>query len=214
MTRLSDLQGGQAASVSLRGVPRPRDTFVQVQRARAFRRDFLVERLHRGLAVLSRWTGLAALIATLSRRARKRRTLRALSRLDDRLLRDIGLARADIEATAAFCCSETPASGNAAWYGLSAWAERETRRRRTEQELSALSDAMLADIGIERAEIPAIAAAVADRRHDAEAASIGENFPRRGVPEPPLSAQVIAFTRLRRELPRDVMQDHDRSTAA
>lgn len=214
MTRLSDLQGGQAASVALRFEQRSLDAFSLVQRARAFRSHFFALRLRRALTALSRWTGLAELLTTLSRRARKRRTLRALAQLDDRLLRDIGVARTDIEATAAFCCTETPAAGNTVWYGLSAWAEREARRRRTERELSALSDQMLADIGIERAEIPAIAAVVADPRGDRVAWGTEDRFPQPDGADARLSAEIIAFTELRRSLRRSFEQHHDRSTAA
>ncbi len=214
MIRLSDLQSGQAGSVVLPYDPRTRDAFSLIQGARAFRSHFFTLRLRRAFAALSRWSGLPELLATLSRRARKRRTLRALAELDDRLLRDIGVARADIEATAAFCCTDMPAAGNSVWYGLTAWAERETRRRRTERELSALSDAMLADIGIERTEIPAIAAAVADPRRGPEARHAEDSLPQSEGVDRRLSAQIIAFSELRRSLRRGLEQDHDRSTAA
>lgn len=47
------------------------------------------------------------------------------------------------------------------WQRVSAWRGRRRRYRRTLAELNALSDHVLNDIGVERAEIPALAARLA-----------------------------------------------------
>src|SRR3546814_16248226 len=79
-----------------------------------------------------RWSGLAALPASLLRRLQHRRTLKALAQLDDRLLSDIGVNRADIEATAAFCCEDNVGEASPyVWQRLGAWLSRERRRRQT-----------------------------------------------------------------------------------
>ncbi|GAB4354438.1 MAG: hypothetical protein Kow00114_04240 [Kiloniellaceae bacterium] len=122
--------------------------------------------------------------------------MKALGQLDDRLLSDIGISRAEIAATAAFCCQEEARKGRSVWSALAGWLRREAARRRTLRELSAMSDAMLADIGIARAEIPAVAAAVAAAQ---PVAARSEEAAAAGAPAgTPVTAQVLAFIEVRR----------------
>lgn len=149
----------------------------------------------RTLDAIGRLSGLRTLAGSLRRRLQHRRTLKALTQLDDRLLRDIGVSRADIEATAAFCCDATVEETPSVWQRLGVWLGRERRRRRTVRELSAMTDEILTDIGIERAEIPAVAAALVSDRPAADAT--GE------LPAPaPQSAEVFAFIEARRRVQR------------
>jgi uncharacterized protein YjiS (DUF1127 family) len=151
----------------------------------------------RSLDAVGRWSGLRALGLALRRRLQHRRTLNALTQLDDRLLRDIGVSRADIEATAAFCCESESEGTPSVWQRLGAWLSRERRRRQTVRELSAMPDEILADVGIERAEIPVVAAALVSDR-PAAAAGQGAQVAR-DLPAPAaLSASVLAFIAVRR----------------
>ena len=80
----------------------------------------------------------------------RRRTAAALSGLDNHLLADIGIRREDIDVVAASVARRDrprPAAGPLRW--LADWQ----RRRRTVQELELLSDRILQDIGLTRADI-------------------------------------------------------------
>lgn len=221
MTRLTELRGVLAGSApggaAVRWDRRALDVHSLVQTARSRRSEYVAEQVTRGVKTLSRWFGLSGLLSAFRRHNQCRRTLHQLSALDDRLLSDIGVHRADLEATAALCCDQTPATGNSVWYGLSAWAQREVRRRRTQRELSAMPDELLADIGIERSEIPAIAAALAKEPAEANSTSTApaeltnlEAGPAGEV----LVAQVLAFNQLRRNVRRAVNQNQSRPSAA
>jgi uncharacterized protein YjiS (DUF1127 family) len=218
MTRLTDLYGASTGRAAVRWDPRSVDVLSVSHTARTLRAEFIADHLHRGIKAFGRWTGLTALFAALGRRWQHRRTLRALSRLDDRMLSDIGLSRADIQVAAALCCDKpsdgagqaAPAGGPSVWSRLATRMNREIRRRRTLNELSAMSDGMLADIGIQRADIPAVVAGLfAAPRNDtapAETAEVGIGIP--------VTAQVLAFTELRHSLKQAANENIGRSSAA
>ena len=82
-----------------------------------------------------------------------------LNRLDDRMLADIGIIRADIPAVAraAFASQSTTAGAvGGAVKRLAAFFATASKRRHMARELNRLSDHMLADIGLIRADIPAV----------------------------------------------------------
>ena len=105
---------------------------------------------------------------------RKRQTIAQLSRLDDRVLADIGIDREQIPMTAQGLIApsgEAPrrtkaignALGNAGRFlaggvaGGYRWIADGIRKRQTIAQLSRLDDRVLADIGIDREQIPMIA---------------------------------------------------------
>ena len=167
----------------------------------------------RCLDAFGRWSGFRALVVALRRRLQHRRTLKALTQLDDRLLRDIGVSRADIEATVAFCCQDEPEEKHSVWQRFRAWLSRERRRRQTVRELSAMPDDILADIGVERADIPAIAAALVSDRP--AAGTTGQANPvaldRRGPVA--MSASVLAFAQVRRSAQQAANENVSRPAA-
>lgn len=197
MIRLTDLHGARAGSAAVRWDQRSVDVLSVVQTARTLRAEFIADHLHSGLETFGRWSGLSALFATLRRRFQHRRTLKALGQLDDRLLSDIGISRTEIAAAAALCCKEEAVAKPSAWSKLAARLRREVARRRTVRELSAMSDEMLADIGIDRADIPAVAAALAADQGIAarEETAIAQT---EAPASAPVTAQVLAFIEVRR----------------
>ena len=82
----------------------------------------------------------------------RHKTRRDLQGLDDRLLADIGLIRAEIPAAVA---KATAVSANGDWFPtrLVKWVSHARARARTVRELRRLPDPILADIGIQRWEI-------------------------------------------------------------
>lgn len=140
-------------------------------------------------AAVARWDGAGALArlvraATRSVRRSLRRAAieRELRLLDDRTLADIGIQRWDIDAVADRAAGEAPDAGpgfreelarvvrEAVLEPLLAWRSRNAARR----ELMSLDDRMLRDIGISRADIPAVVEAMrreARRAAPAEAAA-------------------------------------------
>ena len=207
MIRLPQLSG--AASAAERDLP-SFDILSAVQTARSLRSQFIADHLGAASAAFARWSGLAALFVALRRRLQHRRTLSALTQLDDRLLRDIGVSRAEIDATAAFCCNEQSEVSPSVWQRFGAWIARERRRRETVRELSAMSDALLADVGIERAEIAAVADALVDGKPVTPAA--GEPVVATG--DLPVTAQVLAFVAVRNSAQREANQNHADRPAA
>lgn len=122
MTRLTDLHLALAEATAKRWDPRSVDVAKAVHKARAQRSEFVADHLGRAFTGVARVSGLTALTAALRDRWECRRTARALAELDDRLLSDIGVIRADIEAVAAQCprkpkSSGTKSSGKAARSG-------------------------------------------------------------------------------------------------
>lgn len=209
MIRLTELSAASAGSTAARWDQRSVDVLSVVQTARTLRAEFIADHTRRGLEAFGRWSGLSAVFSALRRRLRHRRTLTALGRLDDRLLNDIGVSRAEIEATAAFCCEAQPPRGESVWQQLGAWLGREHRRRRTIRELSAMSDEMLADVGISRADIPAVAAALFDEPPAAMPASA----PAESGADVPVTAQVLSFIQVRRSLQQSAQQNAERPAA-
>jgi uncharacterized protein YjiS (DUF1127 family) len=216
MIRLADFPGSPAGSEAVRWDQRSVDVLSVIHTARTLRAEYIADHLHSAAEALGRWTGLSDLFAAWRRRRQRRRTLKALTALDDRVLNDIGVDRFEIAATAALSCDAsgkgTPRSGNSVWHGLGVWAEREVNRRRTLRELSALSDEMLADIGISRAEIPAV---VADLFAGQTQTAAGETVDiTADIPvTAPVPAQVMAFIEVRRSLQRAANQNLDRPAA-
>ncbi|GAB4391187.1 MAG: hypothetical protein Tsb0032_01960 [Kiloniellaceae bacterium] len=221
MIRLTEISGEMAGSTAVRWDQRSVDVLSVVQTARTLRADFIADHLHRGtqsLGALARWSGLADLFAALKRRHERRRTLKALTQLDDRLLADIGISRAAIEATADDCCGKEAVGGTSVWTRLTARLRGEVRRRRTIRELSAMSDELLADIGISRAEIPAVAAALMDEQPQRPETGESQILAANGVvADMPIGAQVsaeiLAFVELRRSAQRAANQNLDRPAA-
>jgi uncharacterized protein YjiS (DUF1127 family) len=103
-----------------------------------------------------------ALVEAVLRPFRQRAIVRRLERLDDRMLEDIGLQRWEIGAVATSAAGRRAPTVTVALVdlfaavakGIVAWQER----RAAERELRGLDDRMLRDIGIARADIPAVAA--------------------------------------------------------
>jgi len=127
-------------------------------------------------------SALGALFGAIRRPLRHASIVRELTRLDDRMLSDIGVRRWDIDTVAeAAAAAEGPSIGGALvgvavalGEAVSRWQDRRTAVR----ELAELDDRMLSDIGISRSEIPAVvaglgraavAAPVADDRDALEA---------------------------------------------
>ena len=116
--------------------------------ARRERARVMARLMRRGFAFLVRVTGLAAtarlvterIVVPLRRDALRRRTVKELNRLEDHLLKDIGIARDEVARLAAHV-------GLVA--GLRSWL----RRRAAIRELEALDDHMLSDIGLVRGNI-------------------------------------------------------------
>jgi len=127
-------------------------------------------------------SAFGALLAAIRRPFRHASIVRELTRLDDRMLADIGVRRWDIDTVAdAAAAVEGPslvgALGEviiAIGKAVSQWQERRTAVR----ELSELDDRMLSDIGISRSEIPAVvaggarAAAAASTAADSDALEV------------------------------------------
>ena len=107
-------------------------------------------------AVIAAPTGSPSVAEILFRPWRRIRILRELQGLDERMLRDIGVSRSELDRVAA------DAAGGEEWVlvslakylgrKLAMWSSRRDAYRR----LMALDDRMLADIGISRSEIPAV----------------------------------------------------------
>jgi len=102
-------------------------------------------------------------LAGLKRMLRHRAIYRDLMSLDDRLLADIGLTRANIAAMAHRAAEEPAPRGTETGPGFAEIARRivgriraALRRRAAHAELMALDDRLLADIGLTRADIPAV----------------------------------------------------------
>ena len=210
MIRLTELSGAIAGGPSVRWDQRSVDVLSVVQTARTLRAEFIADHTHRGLKAFASLSGLSGLVAALRCRRQQRRTLKALGELDDRMLSDIGVNRADIEATAAFCCETKTDAAPSLWQRLGAWVKRERARRHTVRELSAISDTMLADIGISRGDIPAVAAALAGE----QPVRAMEGEPVEGTDEIAVPAQILAVVQFRRGTQQAANQNRANRPAA
>lgn len=150
-----------------------------VLQARQIRAQVLDRMVRGAIGGLLRESGLAALGDALLRAHRRRRTAAELSRLDDALLRDIGLQRGDIPFIAEqVAVPEGPArSVRPSW--LVRWRQARLRRG-IRHQLEALPDWALEDIGIPRHRIGAVAtrmAAQQAKEKDAAAPDIAVTEP-------------------------------------
>ena len=209
MIRLTELATAPAGTTAARWDQRSFDVNSVFVSARNLRAAFIADHLQRTVKGFGRWSGLTALASGLRRRLQKRRTLKALEGLDDRLLSDIGLSRAEIAAATALCCDKPQDNAASVWQKLARRLSRERARRRTVRELSAIPDKLLEDVGISRADIPAIAAALVS---DAPVAAAAEAPVAAGSPVP-VSAQVLAFIEVRRSVQRAANQNVERPAA-
>jgi len=103
-----------------------------------------------------------------------RATVQELQRLDDRMLADIGVTRDQISALVDGKDSVSKPNGLVELvHDLIVEPARRWRvRARTRQELSALDDTMLRDIGIERGQIDGIAQAASEGKVSANGAAV------------------------------------------
>lgn len=113
---------------------------------------------------------LAALFAPIARWYRRNEAFRQLSRLDDRMLADIGISRSDIPSLVETWDGETPtetpaqaASESQDEAGLMQGLRLWNRSRATAKALRALDNHMLEDIGLVRGDIDWVAEELAVR---------------------------------------------------
>lgn len=107
--------------------------------------------------------------AALLRPVRRQAIADRLEQLDDRMLRDIGVERYDIAAVAESVTARSAPGLDLALGNLFAVLGRSlaarSERRAALRELNALDDRMLKDIGITRADIPAVVAGMTAAGH-------------------------------------------------
>ncbi len=158
MTRLTELDGAVRAS------PRPArmqqaEMESLILAARYARAAFVARMAGRLAAALARGFGAVnrALLSPVRGYLRERRTVAELERLNDHMLADIGLQRGQIHAAAAEVCRDGAAAGPSLGRRLSVWLTLSLERGATIRDLRALPDAVLRDIGVERASIPDVA---------------------------------------------------------
>ncbi|MFQ6019063.1 MAG: DUF1127 domain-containing protein [Kiloniellaceae bacterium] len=167
MTRRNELDSslnGQASRAVPDALTAPQSAILEARRLRA---ETLARLLRAGFGALVRGTGFRRLarlverniVLPIERANRRRRTIAELSRLDERMLNDIGLSRADIGTVASDLARRaTPAETlpirlpEAVSRALAAIRAARARGK-TIRELKQLPDRLLADIGIARDEI-------------------------------------------------------------
>lgn len=115
------------------------------------------ESRHAGPGPIAPATWFGRLAANLAASWAEHQTATALGRLDDRLLRDIGLARSEIPAVARAMALKSkpvvpPIDWLAPWRALKAYRAK----RRTIAELRALDPRILRDIGVEPGQIETV----------------------------------------------------------
>lgn len=165
MTRLSDLNTELDRLAP--ALARSTDIQTLVNRGRRLRAEALADLAKQGFAMVgrtARGTGrrtasIALAGSFLARAWRRRRTVKQLQSLSDRMLDDIGLRRDQIDGVATMLAARpvagAPHSSTSIARTLLAKARRSRLRRATIRELEQLSDRVLSDIGMSRGQIPA-----------------------------------------------------------
>lgn len=129
-----------------------------------------------GLARIAAFGG--ALVAHFRHAAIRQKVARELGALSDRMLADIGLTRGDIDHVATLTADQTVRIERPLGAELGSFlydvavrpVVRVVRRRRAYENLMALDDRMLRDIGITRDEIPTLVKRLSGERPDWAAA--------------------------------------------
>ncbi len=113
-------------------------------------------------------TALDTALQTFSRYWERRRTERELAQLDDRLLADIGLSRADIDLAAAVATGTLPRRASL-WRRLAERFATARARARMIEKLSQMPDHILNDIGIQRWQIEEAVDGILAKRQNPDA---------------------------------------------
>ncbi len=111
---------------------------------------------------------LEAAIQAIARFRARRQTERALAQLDDRVLADIGISRADIDLAAAMATG-SPLRRTSIWSRLTAGIKAARMRARTIEDLHRLPNHVLKDIGIQRWQIEEAVDSILAKRAPADA---------------------------------------------
>jgi uncharacterized protein YjiS (DUF1127 family) len=111
---------------------------------------------------------LEAAIQAFAQYRARRQTERALAQLDDRVLADIGLSRADIDLAAAMATG-TPLRRASIWSRMAARIQAARGRARMVEDLHRLPDHILNDIGIQRWQIEEAVDGILAKRAPADA---------------------------------------------
>lgn len=173
MTRLTDLDSATLVRSQLpwQGDSLDPDTIMlQARRERsayvAKHAGRLLRRIGAGLRSLDE-----ALLGPLHRYLQRRRTAAELGSLSNHLLADIGIRRGEIDKVAWDCCYGDQKQPSL-FRRLTVWYTLQAERRETISDLRSLPDSVLQDIGVERANIPEVAARLMKRK--AEEAARGD----------------------------------------
>ena len=105
-------------------------------------------------------TGATALVANMRRAAKRVKIDHCLSRLTDRQLADLGVARKDIPVLAQDAALKAAPRTKSLLGQLAAWYGAQERRVATHRQLNALDERMLSDIGIEPDQLRVISGAM------------------------------------------------------
>jgi uncharacterized protein YjiS (DUF1127 family) len=128
-------------------------TFALVQEARRLQAAALRTFVLKLSAVVADVTGVNLLAAKLRRAYGRRQTMAALAALSDRNLADIGLHRGTIGAKSVELSQESVPEVRGFWHRVARRWREDNDRRRTVQDLLAMDDRILADIGFERSQV-------------------------------------------------------------